>query len=107
MSSQAAEQNILTAVIKAAPGVLRKFSSQPSGIGGTVYAQLHDLSAVPAEGAVPLISLVANGMAPLDFDHDGWLFNNGIVFVVSTTQFTYTPPPDYPGYGTAFYAQYD
>ncbi len=80
-----------TRVVVAAPA--RMFQAHVTSDGLTnEFFQLHDLAAVPAPGAVPVLVLPfpAGGSIGIDFGENGRLFTTGIVWVISDTAATYT-----------------
>lgn len=56
------------------------------------FIQIHDATSLPAEGAVPKISFIAQADSPFSLDHGlkGRKFANGIVICNSSTHMTKT-----------------
>lgn len=85
---------VASAVIKAAPGTLRKLHVVRSGGTGSVYVQVFNSATVPADTAVPVWrsgALATPGDVTLDFGDDEGLFcDTGISVCISTTVGTKT-----------------
>jgi hypothetical protein len=73
-------------VVKATPGTLLGFSGYNSN-ASTQFIQVHDATALPANGVAPKILLSAAGSSPFSFDLGtyGRAFANGIVICNSST----------------------
>lgn len=92
-----APNNVATAaaaaslIIKAAPGILYGLALY-SARGSVQFIQLHDSATLPADTAVPALSLVVAATAnlTLDFGVFGMKFVNGIVVCNSSTVATKT-----------------
>jgi hypothetical protein len=81
-------------VVKTGPGrLLTAMVTQKAG--SDLYFQVHDASSVPADGAVPLLSVKAPSdiLAWFDFGASGMPVATGIVLVLSTTFPTKTSGP--------------